>query len=120
MNSTSRFGLWFMAILSAGLFLLPGCSHRKTVPPVGKGSAPIYETPEAVLSMPACEAVIVERGPCFLRLQTTDHKTFYLGSPALNPEVTDFLSVLKEGQTYRFPETFRLFQDQRAKASGKN
>jgi hypothetical protein len=81
-----------------------------------KEPRPVYDTAEQIQTMPACKAVLVERGPCYVRLRTADGNGFFIGSPAACADVVQFLKVLKDGRTYKFPETFQKYQEQRRPA----
>jgi hypothetical protein len=63
--------------------------------------------------MPACEGVVVERGPCYVRLRTPGGSDFFIGSPAAGPDIAQFMDVLTEGRTYKFPEAFQEYEVQR-------
>jgi hypothetical protein len=95
------------------LLFLMGCAGQKPAHPLGNTTGPVYETAEQIQSMPPCKAVVVEKGPCYVYLRAANGEGFYLGSPGSNAEVAQFLEGLKEGRTYRFPETFLQYQKQR-------
>ena len=63
--------------------------------------------------MPVCEAVVVERGPCYVHLRTVDGSGFLIGSPAADEDIVQFLYVLKDNRRYKFPETFQKYEKQR-------
>jgi len=97
----------------ATVILLGGCAGHKNAPQLGKSPAPVYDTAEAIQTMPVCEAVVVERGPCYVRLRTVNGSEFLIGSPAAGEDIVQFLYVLKDSRTYKFPETFQKFEEQR-------
>ncbi len=104
--------------LSVSLALIPllaGCASREIPHQLGQ-VPPVYDTAEQIRVMPACEAVVVERGPCYVQLKTADGNAFLIGSPGAGDDILQFLEVLKEGQTYKFPQTFRNYQKQRQSA----
>jgi hypothetical protein len=105
-------GLAWPVALAAALLLI-GCTARKSSYPLAETPGPVYDTAEQVRGMPPCKAVVMQRAPCYLFLRTPDGKGFYLGSPGSDAEVGHFLDVLKDGRTYRFPETFFKYQKQR-------
>ncbi len=100
----------------AATLLLTGCAAKKPTHPIGEAPEPVYDTAEKIQAMPRCEATVLERGPCFVYCRTAKAEGFYIGSPANSAEVGRFLDLLKDGQTYKFPETFIHYRKQRRKA----
>lgn len=94
--------LVFPITLAAAL-LCTGCAAQKDTRQLGKALGPVYETAEQIKAMPRCKARVVERGPCYVHLETADGKGFYLGSPGSNGDVIRFVAVLNEGQYCEFP-----------------
>ncbi len=105
-----------LPVVFAALVWLIGCAAPQEGPTLGQGPGPVYDTAEQIRSMPACRAVVVERGPCYVRLRSMEGNELYLGSPAAGNDVIEFLQGLKDGRTYRFPEAFRRYEEQRQKA----
>jgi len=100
--------LGLVASLSlAAVMLLGGCAGHTNAPQYGEAPAFVYDTAEEIRTMPVCEAVVVERGPCYVRLRTVDGRGFLIGSPAAGEDIVQFLYVLKDNRTYKFPETFQ-------------
>jgi hypothetical protein len=97
----------------ASVMLLGGCAGHRHAPLLGEVPTPIYDTAEKIQAMPVCEAVVVERGPCYVRLRTVDGSGFLIGSPAAREDIVQFLHVLKDNRTYKFPETFQKYEEQR-------
>jgi hypothetical protein len=97
----------------ATVMLLGGCAGHENAPQYGKALAQVYDTAEEIQAMPVCEAVVVERGPCYVRLRTAEGIGFLIGSPAAGEDVVQFLYVLKDNRTYKFPETFQKYEAQR-------
>ena len=96
--------------------LLTSCEAQRNTPQPGDAADPVYETAEEIQAMPPCQAVVAERGPCFVYLRTAEGKGFYIGSPGCGAEVTRFLDALKDGGTYKFPQTFMEYERQRRRA----
>ena len=101
----------------AAAMLLTGCAAHKDSHQLGKAPGPVYGTAEQIQAMPACKAVVVERGPCYVHLGTAGGSGFFIGSPAAGADVVQFLEVLTDGRTYKFPETFQKYQEQRRRAA---
>ena len=97
----------------ATVVLLGGCAGHKNASQYGKALAPFYDTAEQIQAMPVCEAVVVERGPCYVRLRTADGSGFLIGSPAAGEDMVQFLYVLMDNRMYKFPETFQKYEEQR-------
>ena len=104
-----------MALAAAILF--SGCVAPTDKYPLGEAPGPVYDTAEQIQAMPACKAVVVERGPCYVRLRTADGSGFFIGSPGAGAELVRFLESLKDGRSYKFPETFRKYREERWPAS---
>jgi hypothetical protein len=100
----------------AATLLLSGCVAQKDNHRLGSAPGPVFDTAEGIQAMPPCKAVVVERGPCFVYLSTPDGKGFYVGSPGSNAEVGRFINGLKDGRSYKFPEAFLKYQEQRRQA----
>jgi len=111
-----EYARWRLPVAAAAVVWLTGCAAHKHSPQLEKEPGPGYDTAEQIQSMPACNAVVVERGPCYVRLRTADGNEFFIGSPAAGADVVKFLEVLKDGQTYKFPDTFQKYQEQRRRA----
>ena len=92
----------------AAALLLAGCATPKHTEQ--HRTAPVYDTAEQIKTMPACKARVIERAPCYVYLKTVDGKEFYLGSPGRETDVARFLGVLKDGQSYNFPDAFLKYQ----------
>jgi hypothetical protein len=99
------------ALVAVLLFI--GCAARREAPQLGEGISPVYESAEQIRAMPPCKAKVVERGPCYVYLEATNGKRFYLGSPGSDANVFRFLEGLKDGQGYKFPEVFLEHQRNR-------
>lgn len=97
----------------AAAMLLSGCAAHNVTHRLGSAPGPVYDTAEEIQAMPPCKAVVVERAPCFVYLSTRDGKGFYIGSPGSTAEVGRFTNELKDGRSYKFPETFLKYQEQR-------
>ncbi len=76
----------------------------------GTALTPAYETAAQIKGMPRCKATVDERSPCSVRLSSPNGKRFSIGSPGATKEVAAFLSTLKYGHTYTFPDDFLDFQ----------
>jgi hypothetical protein len=109
----TRLGL---PVALAAVVWLAGCAAQTDSHHLGKATGSVYDTPEQIQAMPPCKAVVVERGPCYVHLRAADGNEFFIGSPAAGTEVVQFLEVLKDGRTYRFPATFQKYQEQRRQA----
>jgi hypothetical protein len=116
MENTLEFARWGLPVALAAGVWLTGCAAHNDSHQLGKAPGPVYDTAEQIQAMPACKAVVVERGPCYVHLRTADGNGFFIGSPAAGAEVVQFLEVLKDGRTYKFPETFQKYQEQRRRA----
>ena len=97
----------------ATVMLLGGCAGHTNAPRYGEAPDLVYDTAEEIRTMPVCEAVVVERGPCYVRLRTVDGSGFLVGSPAAGEDIVQFLYVLKDNRTYKFPQTFQKYEEQR-------
>jgi hypothetical protein len=62
----------------------------------------------------AFKAVVEQKQPCAAYLKTTDGRRLCIGGPGATPEVTGFVQVLQEGQTYSFPEAFLEYRKRQA------
>ena len=112
MQKKPDFVRWWRALGLAVVVWLTGCAAHKHSPRLEGQPGPVYDTAEKIQAMPACKAIVVERGPCYLRLRSADGNRFLIGSPAASADVMRFLAVLKDGRTYRLPDTFQKYQDQ--------
>lgn len=108
----ARLGLAASLSLATAVFL-SGCAGHKNAPPPSEAPPPVYDTAEEIQAMPLCKAVVVERGPCYVRLITVDGGEILIGSPAAGEDIVQFLYVLKDNRTYKFPETFQKYEEQR-------
>jgi hypothetical protein len=113
MKKALEIARWGLPMAIAAVVWLTGCATHKPGSPLRKEQAPVYDTAEQIQTMPACKAVVVERGPCYVYLGTADGNGFFIGSPAAGADVVRFLEVLKDGRTYKFPDTFQKYQEQR-------
>jgi hypothetical protein len=52
------------------------------------------------------KAIVEEKQTCAAYLKTSDDRRLCIGGPGATPEVTAFVQVLQEGQTYNLPEAF--------------
>jgi hypothetical protein len=100
-------GMAFPGTFAAAL-LLTGCVAPKDAE--HHQTAPVYDTAEQIRAMLPCKARVIERAPCYVYLKTTDGHGIYLGSPGSEAVVGRFLGVLKEGQSYNFPDAFLKYQ----------
>jgi hypothetical protein len=117
-NARTGLARWRVAVIVMAGIILTGCAAQKENIQAGQApGGPVYDTTELILDMPPCKAKVVERGPCFVYLRAADGNGFYIGIPAAGAEVVDFLHVLKDGQTYKFPDTFQKYQEQRRRRS---
>jgi len=66
--------------------------------------------------MPPCEAVLIKKAPCYVRLRRRDGSAFNVGSPAIGAEVGYFLEELHLGRSYRFPDAFNDYTERRLRA----
>jgi hypothetical protein len=115
MNKAFLFVLLMLPASLVTLMPLGGCTIHKNATDFNKSTDPVYDTAERIRAMPACEAVVVERGPCYIRLRTANGSSFLIGSPAAGKDVVQFLYLLKDGWIYKFPETFQKYEEQRAR-----
>jgi len=90
---------------------------QKDTQGLGAAPGPVYETAEEIRAMPPSKATVVQRAPCFVYLRTEERTGFYIGSPGSTADVGYFLAVLKDGQTYSFPNVFLEYEKTR-KAEG--
>ena len=116
MKETLEFARFRLPVAIAAAVWLTGCAAHQHSLQLEKGPGPVYDTAEQIQNMPACKAVVEERGPCYVHLRTADGNGFLIGSPAAGADVVQFLDVLKDGRTYRFPDTFRKYQEQHRRA----
>ena len=100
----------FPVTLAAAL-LLSDCVAQKDTHRLGSALGPVYDTAEGIQAMPPCKDVVVQRAPCFVYLSTTDGKGVFIGSPDSNAEVGRFIDGLKDGRSYKFPDTFLKYHD---------
>lgn len=113
---TVEFGRWGLPVAVSAMVWLTGCAFQRDRPQLEKGPGPVYDTAEQIQTMPTCKAAVVERGPCYVQLQSADGTGFFIGSPGAGAEVVEFLEVLQDGQVYKFPDTFQKYQEQRRRA----
>lgn len=113
MRTTPERARWGLPVAIAAVVWLIGCAAHTHGPQPEKEPGPVfYDTAEQIQTMPACRAVVVERGPCYVHLRTEGGNGFFIGSPAAGGDVVRFLEVLQEGRTYKFPDTFQKYQKQ--------
>ncbi len=110
MNKTGEFARWGLPVSLAAAAWLTGCAAPPNSRELGAVPEPVYDTVEQIRAMAPCKALVVERGPCFVHLRTADGNGFFIGSPAASTEVIQFLEELKDGRTYKFPETCQKYQ----------
>ena len=113
MKKALEIARWGLPVAIAAVLWLTGCSTHKPSSQLKKEHGPVYDTADQIRTIPACKAVVVERGPCYVRLETADGNEFFIGSPAAGADVVQFLEGLKDGRTYKFPDTFKKYQEQR-------
>lgn len=113
MKRTSASDRWQLTVAVSVLLWLTGCAPQRPIAESEKALALVYDTPEEIQAMPACKAMVVERGPCYVRLKKESGDVFLVGGPGATADVVQFLQVLRDGQAYRFPETFQRYQEQR-------
>jgi hypothetical protein len=116
MKMAFAFDRSLLAAAVAVVVSLTGCAAHERASQLGNAVVPVYDTAEKIQSIPACKAVVAERGPCYVRLRTSEGKGFLIGSPAAGADVLQFLEGLRDGQTYRFPDAFQKYQEQRRRA----
>ena len=73
-------------------------------------TARYYVTAEEIKGMSPCAGMIALRSPCSAYFRTADGRGFGIGDPGSGALISKFLWRLKDGETYKFPETFVKYQ----------
>jgi len=87
----------------------------------GNERGDIFMVPHGqVDEIPPCRASVVLELPCAVVLRTTTGDLFNIGAPDVTAEVGAFISSLRQGETYTFPEAFAQFQKRKGQSPNES